>query len=171
MYCSACGQAVDPYQPYCPRCGRQVTPIATPTPPPWTWSRVHRHVHTLGILWVAYAGYMLLRWVLILPFLAGIFHGWDFPGGRGFDLFFGPWMMRTPWFFPLVTAILTARAILCVVTGVALLKRLRWARPLAIVTAILTLIRPITGTLLSIYTLWVLLPSASGDEYEGIATS
>jgi hypothetical protein len=40
---------------------------------------------------------------------------------------------------------------------------------LAIVTAFLTLIRPFTGTALAIYTLWVLLPGASGQEYDQIA--
>jgi len=66
--------------------------------------------------------------------------------------------------------ILAGRAILCIVTGWALLKRYPWARALAIVTAILTLIRPFTGTALAIYTLWVLLPSASGQEYHQIAS-
>jgi len=171
MYCSACGQMIDPYQPYCPRCGRQVTPIATPTPPPWTWTRVQRHVHTLGILWIVYAAWMLLGWLMALPFLAGIFHGWSFPMHHGYDGFYGfgfPFG-HMPWFVPFVTAILTARAVLCVVTGIALLRRTSWGRTLAIVTAILTLIRPVTGTILSIYTLWVLLPGASGQEYQGIA--
>lgn len=42
-------------------------------------------------------------------------------------------------------------------------------RVLAIVAAILSLIRPITGTALGIYTLWVLASSASRVEYEAIA--
>jgi hypothetical protein len=52
------------------------------------------------------------------------------------------------------------------VTGISLLRRAPWARTLAIITAFLALIHPFTGTLLGIYTLWVLLPSASGQEYE-----
>ena len=42
---------------------------------------------------------------------------------------------------------------------------------LAIVCAFLTLIRPFLGTALAIYTLWVLLPSASGQEYEQLQGS
>jgi hypothetical protein len=170
MYCSACGQPMDPYQPYCPRCGRQATAIPTAPPPPWSWSRVHRHVHTLGILWIAYAGWILLHWVMVAPFLAGMFHGWDRPFGHGYDGFYAFPFAHMPWFIPLITVILAGRAILCIVTGWALLKRYPWARALAIVTAILTLIRPFTGTALAIYTLWVLLPSASGQEYQQIAT-
>ncbi|HEY1809678.1 MAG TPA: zinc ribbon domain-containing protein [Acidobacteriaceae bacterium] len=168
MYCSACGQPTDPYQPYCPRCGRQVTAIPTVPPVPWTWSRVHRHVHTLGILWIVYAGWVLLHWVMVVPFLSGMVGGW-FPFHHGFDGFVFPFQ-NMPWFIPLITVILAGRAILCLVAGYALLRRYPWARTLAIVTAVLTLIRPITGTVLAIYTLWVLLPGASGQEYQQIAT-
>jgi hypothetical protein len=52
------------------------------------------------------------------------------------------------------------------VTGISLLRRASWARILAIVAAFLALIHPIGGTILGIYTLWVLLPAASGQEYE-----
>jgi hypothetical protein len=52
------------------------------------------------------------------------------------------------------------------VTGISLLRRAPWARTLAIVTSVLALIRPLTGNILAIYTLWVLLSSASGQEYE-----
>jgi hypothetical protein len=57
------------------------------------------------------------------------------------------------------------------VTGIGLLRREPWARTLAIVTAFLALIHPFTGTILGIYTLWVLLPSASGQEYEQIVVA
>jgi len=174
MFCSACGQPIDAYQPVCPRCGRQVTPIAAPPPPPWYWTRVHRHVHTLGILWIVYAGWILLHWLTVIPILEGFFRGRGFPFGHGYDgfySFYGFPFAHMPWFIPLVTGILLVRAILCVVTGIALLRRSPWARVLAIVTAFLTIIRPITGTVLAIYTLWVLLPSASGQEYDQIAAT
>jgi len=169
MYCSACGQPVDPYQPYCPRCGRPVTPIATAPPAPGMWTRVHRHVHTLGILWIAYGVWTLLQWVMVVPFLSGMFRGHGFPWGHSYEGFSVFPFSHMPWFLPMITMILAGRAILSVATGVALLKRARWARPLAIVAAFLTLIRPLTGTALAIYTLWVLLPSASGLEYDQIA--
>jgi hypothetical protein len=169
MYCSACGQPMDPYQAYCPRCGRQATAVPTAPPPPWIWSRVHRHVHTLGILWIVYAGWTLLHWVMVVPFLSGMFRGW-IPFGHGYDGFYAFPFAHMPWFVPMITMILAGRAILSLVAGYALLRRYPWARALAIVTAFLTLIRPITGTILAIYTLWVLLPGASGQEYDQIAT-
>jgi len=170
MYCSACGQPMDAYQPFCPRCGRQATPIATPPLPPWIWTRVHRHVQTVGILWIVYSGYTMLTWMMAIPFLSGMFRNWGMPYFHGWDGFVFPFE-RMPWLIPMITAVLAVRAVLCLVTGIALLRRVAWARPLAIVTAFLTLIKPLTGTALSIYTLWVLLPGASGQEYDQIAAS
>lgn len=170
MYCSACGQAMDAYQPYCPRCGRQATPIATATPPPWVWTRVHRHVHTLGILWVVYAGLVLLLWAAALPFLAGVFRGWSGPGFHGHGFYGFPFPFEhMPWFVPLITVVLTIRAILSAVAGIGLLRRASWGRVMTIVVAVLALIRPLLGTALGIYTLWVLAPGMSGQEYEQMA--
>ena len=168
MFCSACGQQMDPYQPYCPRCGRPVAPMAPPPPPPWIWTRVHRHIHTLGILWIVYAGWTMLEWLMIVPFIAGTFHGWGMPMHHHWEGFVFPFQ-HMPWIVPFITAILAARAVLSLITGIALLRRAPWARVLAIVTAFLTIIKPITGSALAIYTLWVLLPGASGQEYEQLS--
>jgi hypothetical protein len=73
------------------------------------------------------------------------------------------------WLPGFITVIVVGRAMLAAITGIGLLRRAPWARVLAIVTAFLTLVKPLTGTALSIYTLWVLLPSHSGQEYEQIA--
>jgi ABC-type spermidine/putrescine transport system permease subunit II len=54
-------------------------------------------------------------------------------------------------------------------TGYALLTRQPWGRVLAIVFAILALIHLPLGTALGIYTLWVLAPGASADEYAVLA--
>lgn len=169
MFCSACGQPIDAYSPFCPRCGRQVIPIATATPPPWAWTRVHRHVHTLGILWIAYAALTMMSWLLAVGVLEGAFHSWGIPFGHGFDGFYSFPFGHFPFLVPIITVVLAGRAVLSLVTGIALLRRASWARVLAIVCAFLTLIRPFLGTALAIYTLWVLLPSASGQEYDQIA--
>ena len=168
MYCSACGQPMDAYQTLCPRCGRQVAPIATPVPIPFFYTRVHRHVHTVGILWMAYAVWTAFHWLIAVGFMEGFFGGWGFRMGHGLDGFYSFPFTRLHWFIPLVTTVLIVRSALCVITGLGLLRRASWARPLAIVVSFLTLIRPLTGTILAIYTLWVLLPSASGQEYDRI---
>ncbi len=74
-------------------------------------------------------------------------------------------MSSLPFLIPIITAAVLVRSVLCVVTGIALLRRRSWARPLAIVAAFLSIIKLPFGTALAIYTLWVLLPGASGQEY------
>ena len=167
MYCSACGQPIDASQTICQKCGRQSAPIASYAPVPYQRNRVHRHMQTVAILWIAYSLWILLHWAIAVGFLAGAFANWS-RIGHGFDGIYGLPFFHASWLVPLITAILVGRAILCLVTGISLLRRAYWARTLAIVTAFLTLIHPFTGTVLGIYTLWVLLPSASGQEYEQI---
>ena len=170
MYCSGCGLLMEEHSSYCPRCGKQAGAGAS-VAPPVTGTRVERHVRTLGILWVLYAVWALGSWLLVAPFLAAIFHHWGLPWRGGFGGLAGPSFLlpHLPWLMAIVTPLLLARFLLSVVTGIALLSRAPWARTLALITAFLTLIRPITGTILAIYTLWVLLPGASGQEYNRIA--
>jgi hypothetical protein len=79
---------------------------------------------------------------------------------------YGPaWMGALLPFVAVYTAITAALALL---VGYSLLTRRPWGRVLAIVVGILTLLKPLLGTALGIYTLWVLAPSASGAEYEAI---
>jgi hypothetical protein len=139
-----------------------VPPVAIP-PAAYFYTRVHRHLQALGVLWIAYGFWTLFQWAIAMSFFGG------------FGNYFGHWnhgpfgefpFAHLPWFAPLITIIVVARTILSVVTGIALARRAPWARMLALVAAFLTLIKPITGTALAIYTLWVLLPAASAAEYE-----
>jgi hypothetical protein len=165
MYCSACGQPMDASQTFCQKCGRQSAPIAQYAAVPYDRSRVHRHMNAVAILWIAYSLWILLHWAIAVGFLTGAFGGWSHMS-HGFDGFYAFPFFHASWLVPIITAVLAGRAILCFVTGISLMRRASWARILAIVTAFLALIHPFTGTLLGIYTLWVLLPSASGQEYE-----
>jgi hypothetical protein len=69
----------------------------------------------------------------------------------------------------LIVVLTSIGALLSLVTGISLLMRKSWGRVLAIVVAILSLIKIPFGTALGIYTLWVLMPSASAIEYDAIA--
>jgi hypothetical protein len=154
MYCGACGQPLEASQAFCQKCGRQSAPLASYAPAPYNRNRVHRHMHTVAVLWIIAVG-----------FLVGAYTHWAHMG-HGFDGLYAFPFIHATWLVPLITAVLVGRAILCVVTGISLMRRASWARVLAIVTAFLAIIHPFAGTVLGIYTLWVLLPSASGQEYE-----
>ncbi len=97
MFCSACGQQLQPNQQTCPKCGRPVagaipsTPMQPQAYPPmpvsYAASRVERHLQTLGILWLVYAGWLLITWAFAATFMAGFFgsmahHPWG-PMGHG----------------------------------------------------------------------------------------
>jgi hypothetical protein len=165
MYCSACGQPMERGQTFCQKCGRQSTPIASYAQITYPYNRVHRHMQAMAILWIVYTLWILLHWVIAVGFLAGAFTNWAH-SSHGFDGLYAFPFFHATWLVPIITTILVGRALLCLVTGISLLRRASWARILAIVTAFLALIHPITGTVLGIYTLWVLLPFASGQEYE-----
>ncbi len=166
MYCSACGQVLVPGAVVCPRCGRP----AGVAPIPFVYNRVHRHVQTLGWLWVAYALWSVVGALIAMPFLEGMSHGW-FGRWHGNDMQIWPFGMHAPfhWLLPVIITALFLRAILSAVTGIALLQRAPWGRILAIVAAVLTILKPISGTILAIYTLWVIAPGLSAQEWDGMA--
>jgi len=70
---------------------------------------------------------------------------------------------------PFVAVYTVVVAALALFVGYSLLTRRPWGRTLGIVVGILTLLKPILGTALGIYTLWVLAPATSGMEYDSIA--
>ena len=166
MYCSGCGQLIPPGQQFCPNCGRPVAQAVPTAPAAWFYTRVHRHIQSLAILWFAYAAWTVLGWVVAMS----IFHGF-------FGHYFGHWnhgpwgdpFTHMPWLYPIITIVLVGRAALAIIAGFALVNRASWARIFTIVVAFLNIIKLPLGTALAIYTLWVLLPGASAQEYDQMA--
>lgn len=165
MYCSKCGQPIG-YQPVCPRCGALtgITVPPAPTAVPSSATRVARHLRTVAVLWIIYGIYTVLHWLVLLPFLRGVF-----AGHTGWFAGSDTWMYGVHpgvWLLHVIAIAVYVRAILSVLVGYALLTRQSWGRIFAIVIAILTLIKPFTGTALAIYTLWVLCCQGSGEQYD-----
>ena len=95
------------------------------------------------------------------------FGGWGDGWSNGFQGGFHP-----NWLAPLIPLIGIAAvtwALLAAFAGYALLTRKPWGRTLALVVAILSLIKIPVGTALGIYTLWALAPETSGAEYDALA--
>ncbi len=187
MVCQSCGSPVAPDVHFCPKCGAQVgvaaavNPGSCPPPPvyPSVYAgrppRVQRNLQMLGILWCVFGVFR------VVSGLIGIFvmhqvaeHRFDAYGNgwarhtHTYVLFWPHWMAA---FLPLIAVITAVGAILAFITGYALLTRQSWGRVLAIVVAVLSLLKFPIGTALGIYTLWVLAPSTSGVEYDTIAES
>jgi hypothetical protein len=145
---------------------------AYPYPPPLLAPipRVQRHLQTLGILWCVFGVYRVVSGLIGMFFLRAVSmrgFGGDWPfGGHSMGPFGPPWMTAL---LPVVAVTTMVAAVLAFLVGYSLLTRRPWGRVVAIIIAILTLIKFPFGTALGIYTLWVLAPSLSGMEYDAIA--
>lgn len=177
MVCQACGTPVVESVHFCSKCGAQVTATpppyaAYPQPPmPMYIPRVQRNLQALGVLWCVLGAYRVVSGLIGVIFLRAFTthnfgdDAWMF-GGRWHGPF-TPGMMGGFW--PVIVVATVCTAALALVTGYSLLTRRPWGRVLAIVAAILALLKFPFGTALGIYTLWVLASGASGLEYDAIA--
>ena len=177
MVCQACGAAIAEGVHFCSRCGAQVVgvppayqayqqppmPLYVPVP------RVPRHLQTVGVLWCVFGVYRIASGLFGMFFVRiatmGRFGG-DWPFGR-FGGPFGPQWMNA--MIPFIATMIVISAGLALLVGYSLLTRRPWGRTLAIIVAILRLLKIPFGTALGIYTLWVLAPADSGAEYDSIA--
>jgi hypothetical protein len=126
-----------------------------------------RHVKMLAVFWIALSALNLLK------------AGGRFVGARVIGVWGHSWFDDSGWGFPageILPAVLSTMGLIslvlaCVgfVVGFGLMERRPWARTLAIVVAIIALLHPILGTVLGIYTLWVLLPGDAEAEYGKIS--
>jgi hypothetical protein len=74
-----------------------------------------------------------------------------------------------PIFFGALSTIFFVVALANLITGWGLLRVRPWGRMLALVMGFIALLHPPFGTALGIYTLYVLLPSDAGAEYDRMA--
>jgi hypothetical protein len=145
-------------------------PQAYAYPPVPYVPRVQSHVRTLGILWCVYGGYCIFAGIAAAVFLFGMSHSGFFDRFDPAHNF--PFAQLAPIMGGIAAMVLimtVAGAALAFLTGFALLNRKSWGRALAIVAAVLSLIKLPLGTGLGTYTLWVLAPGRSGAEYEAFA--
>ena len=164
MFCSGCGQSMTPGQAFCPQCGRPVAPIVPPVPGLQFQIENYRgKVKALAIVWFVYAGLSL-----VLGFAGLAFAKAFFTGG------FGPWMHfhgpTPPAWVPFALrfgwAAVVLRTALAAVTGWGLIEYSGWGRIVAIVAAILILLKFPLGTALGIWTLVMLLGYRNSTLYE-----
>jgi len=163
MFCDQCGAQLQAGQPRCGRCGKTVLGLIE-----LRRSRVREHIRLVGILWLAYSALHVVTGLIVIVVAQVIFgsvHGViHIPNGPPPEV--------TVWLRPLISFIgwmILAKAAAGCVAGWGLLQRQDWARTVALVVAFIALLSVPIGTALGIYTLWVLLPTQSDDEYRALA--
>jgi hypothetical protein len=160
MFCDQCGAQLQAGDARCGRCGKTVLGLIE-----LQRSRVRNHVRLLGILWMAYSALYVVLGVAVLVVAQTVL-------GGTFHIHGGPPPEVTVWLRPLLTCVgwlIQAIAATGFFTGWGLLQREAWARTVALIVGFVALLRIPVGTALGIYTLWVLLPAQSDDEYKALA--
>jgi hypothetical protein len=164
MFCDGCGTTVQPGQAFCGKCGKQIVgPVAVMQQRP---GRVQGHVHLLGIFWLAISAFNtiggVILYVIANTFLAHL-HEMGAP-------------QETPTGFlrsllSVVAIFILAKAAGGFIAGWGLLHREPWARIVALVLGFISLFNIPFGTAVGVYTLWVLLPAQSREEYDSMVAA
>jgi hypothetical protein len=156
MFCTYCGSPIASEQSVCANCGRSSTGARVACA---ERARVAEHVHLLAILWFVIGAFWLIPAVIMAVLATFITVPLVAEGVPKIAL------VLAPGLFVVLCVVFLVSAALRFVAGWGLLKLRPWGRTFALVIAFLGLLHPPFDTALAIYTLFVLLPDAAGDEY------
>jgi hypothetical protein len=148
MFCDSCGTQLGQSATFCSKCGKSVR--GTPLMP--QQGRIAGHIRLLGILWLAISALRLIPGLFMMAFASARLFPPDVP-----DFVRG--------IIPFLGLMFLLGAGIGIVTGCGLLARQSWARMLAIIFGAFSLVDIPFGTAIGVYTLWVLLPAESEQEY------
>ncbi|HXR17021.1 MAG TPA: zinc ribbon domain-containing protein [Terriglobales bacterium] len=154
MFCDRCGVGLEADQRFCSRCGKEIAGLMVGYP---QRNRVREHVRLLGIFWLALSALDGLLGVASYIVSNTVFNLGIHPTRPAF----------VHPFLSFIATLMVVKAFAGFVAGWGLLQREPWARTVAVVLAFPSLFFNVPfGTALGIYTLWVLLPAESDEEYE-----
>jgi uncharacterized membrane protein (DUF2068 family) len=169
MFCSGCGRQLDAGQGFCPQCGRVAAPLTPPVVPApgfeYELARYASKVRVLGILWLVFGGLSLLAGLAALHFAHDLFSGGFVPWEQ-YQHMFPDWFLPVAIRFFLATIIL--RAVVCAIAGWGLLERTQWGRIMAIIAAVICMLKFPFGTALGVATLVILLGYRNSTLYDSL---
>ena len=154
MFCDSCGTQVQPGQAICSKCAKPLTGYFQQA------NRMERHLHLLGIFWIAYSIIHALGGAVLVIIANTIFNPM-----RHFEI-------GAPSFLhPLLSFIgvlLLTKGIVGVVAGYGLMQRAPWAWITTVVLAFISMLNVPFGTAIGIYTVWVLLSPGADIQYRNL---
>jgi predicted nucleic acid-binding Zn ribbon protein len=155
MFCDGCGAALQADQTFCSRCGKQLmrAPFGYPRR-----DRVQEHVRLLGIFWLAISALNVLGGAVLMILANTLF---VHLAEQGAPKFLQPLLS-------FVAIFILVKACAGFLGGWGLLQHEPWARILTLILAFLALFNIPFGTALGVYTLWVLLPAESEEQYQAL---
>jgi hypothetical protein len=158
MYCDRCGNQFQDGQRFCASCGR---PAGVAVVPRASDGRVGRNLPVLAILWLVASALHLIGGMALFM-VRNLIFGHFVRLEPNLDLFLHG-------LFGWIGAFLFLKALAGFAAGWGLLQREAWARPLVLVLAFVSLLNIPLGTALGVYTIWVMIPQQSEEEYEAMA--
>lgn len=162
MFCDGCGAAVQTGQAFCSSCGKQIVgPVA---PARLHLGRVEKHLHLLGILWLAISAFNSVAGLILIVLANTLFPHLHEMQGVPPDVPTG----FLSSLFSTIGVIILAKAAFGFFAGWGLMQRESWARIVVLVLAFISLFNLPFGTAIGVYTLWVLLPSESQQEFDAL---
>ena len=161
MFCDACGAAVQSGQAFCSRCGKQIVgPVVAMQARP---ARVQSHIQVLGILWLAISAFNTIGGIILYIIANTLFaHMRDLGAPAAPTAFLRPLLS-------VVAIFVLAKGACGFIAGWGLMQREPWARIIALILGFLSLFNIPFGTAIGVYTLWVLLPAQSQQEYDALS--
>ena len=161
MFCDGCGAVVQPGQAFCSKCGKQIVGSISLAQP--RAGRVQEHVRLLGLFWLALSAFNTIGSIILFVIANTLFAHFQRLGAPNAPTFFLQPLLSV------IAVLLLAKAAAGFIAGWGLLQHEPWARVIALVLAFVSLFTNIPfGTALGIYTMWVLLPTQSEQEYNAL---
>src|SRR5271170_7332592 len=163
MFCDGCGTTVQLGQTFCSKCGKQI--VGSLAVMPQRAGRVQGNLQLLGILWLAISAFNTIAGVVLYILANTLFaHLHELGAPEGPTAFLRPLLS-------VIALLVLAKAAFGFIGGWGLLHREPWARILTLVLGFISLFHIPFGTAVGVYTLWVLLPAQSQEEYDAMAAA
>jgi len=163
MFCTQCGNEVEPHARFCSKCGHEVSEAAAsaaPAPPKKTEHDMNMHVNILGWLLVG-SGILTAIGGMIVLFASQVFRHLPLQMAREMPVGVPPFVA---WITSVVGLSIIAIAAATAASGVGLLQYRSWARVFATIMAVLLVFHFPIGTAVAVYAFWVLF-SREGQEH------